>query len=344
MSQSKDPLSAFPLGVDVSAEFDGIFYGNIISAVLFGITIVQAWLYVNNNRDKWWMRCFVAFLMYAIRIVTSRTTVDLNGSCSMLDLTSTFLGAQILHHYFVANFGNLLNMTLVSKPVVITDVVTVVVVFCVQSFFVSRVWLLGNFHWTIPAFSAAMAVAAMVSGLAGVAQMFTEISVTEFEMADLKLKVGLEAGFAAVADILATAALSWSFYQSRTGIQRTDTLLQKLLQYTVTRGLFVTVAQTTFLIMWLVQTDRLWWTPFYFNLTKIYVITMVAMLNSRESLRATAGTVVTSSDMRFAARSGLSQSQTQQSGNAFTLDKPGSIVESDSVNSQNKAVFIGHKD
>ncbi|KAF5350336.1 hypothetical protein D9758_012791 [Tetrapyrgos nigripes] len=125
---------------------------------------------------------------------------------------------------------------------------------------------------------------------------------------NIKVKIALEASFAAVADILATIQLSWTFHQSRTGTHRTDTLVEKLLAYTVTRGLFVTIAQILFIIMFVVDTERLTWTAFYYILTKIYVITMLAILNSRQSLRDTIGSHVTQDpNMDFAMRSAISR-------------------------------------
>ncbi|THU86455.1 hypothetical protein K435DRAFT_868281 [Dendrothele bispora CBS 962.96] len=93
---SRIPVSSLPIGIDLSEAIDGFFYGNIIAAVLFGITIVQAWIYANSNTDKWPLRLLVAILV-------------------LLDFATTCLNAQILHHYLVSNFGNLMIATLVTK-------------------------------------------------------------------------------------------------------------------------------------------------------------------------------------------------------------------------------------
>ncbi|EEB90682.1 hypothetical protein MPER_11077 [Moniliophthora perniciosa FA553] len=78
-------------------------------------------------------------------------------------------------------------------------------------------------------------------------------------------------------DIILTVCLSWSFTHAKTGFERTDTLLQKLFQYTVTRGLLMTLFHITLLVVYLAQTDSFNWAPFHFCSSKLYVISMIAM-------------------------------------------------------------------
>jgi hypothetical protein len=136
-----------------------------------------------------------------------------------------------------------------------------------------------------------------------------------------------------------TTALCWSFSHVHTGVKRTDTLLQKFFQYTVTRGVLVTLDQTLFLVLFLTKTEKLWWLPFHLCSSKIYVNTMIAMLNSRNSLRANFDNrngIITDSDLP-----GYSSSHTGTSRNislvetnairtAGSSDKTGSTNESGS--------------
>ncbi|THU86454.1 hypothetical protein K435DRAFT_683581 [Dendrothele bispora CBS 962.96] len=89
-----------------------------------------------------------------------------------------------------------------------------------------------------------------------------------------QLEIGWNCSLAAVSDIIASVSLLWAFSSLKNGIKQTDTLLQKIFQYTVTRGLFVTIDQTTLVIIFLIKPETLWWTPFHFSLSKVYVITM----------------------------------------------------------------------
>ncbi|THV01208.1 hypothetical protein K435DRAFT_793550 [Dendrothele bispora CBS 962.96] len=227
MSQgaSSPTISGAPVGVDASGLFDPYFYGSFIASVLFGITIVQAWIYINTNTDKWPLRSLVT------------------------------------------NFGDIEIIAIIT------------------TFFAYRVWQLQKFHWIVPVLIVLCAGGGAAAGIASTVGEFQNNVVTVFEGSKQKFEVGWNSSLSALSDIIATVTLSWSFKSAKTGIKRTDTLLQKLLQYTVTRGLFVSVIQTLLVITF---PDKLWWTPFHLSLSKVYVITMIAMLNSRKALRAQA--------------------------------------------------------
>jgi len=175
------------------------------------------------------------------------------------------------------------------------------IVFCVEVFFASRVWLLKQFHWTVPLVIILSALGAAAAGLATVVTQFQNPALV-FIGTDTRprVEIGFDSILSAFSDIVVTTALCWAFARSQTGIKRTDTLLQKLFQYTVTRGLFVSLDQTIFVIIYLIKPEKLWWMPFHLSFSKVYVITMVAMLNSRDSLRndLDSGAVITDSDMR----------------------------------------------
>ncbi|THU98301.1 hypothetical protein K435DRAFT_838219 [Dendrothele bispora CBS 962.96] len=245
---------------------DPFFYGIIITSVLFGITILQVWIYINTNRDKWPLRCLVALLF-------------------CLDLANTCLTAQILHYYFVSNFGNIVIATTITNVIIIECLITLIITLAVELFFASRVWLTGMVHWIVPILIAMTALGGTVAGIVGITDLFQDHSLASLTEHKPKLEVGCNASLSAVSDMITTIALLWGFSTHKIGIKQTDTLLEKLCRYIVTRGLFVTMDQTVFAITFLIKPEKLWWTPFHFSLSKVYVITMVAMLNARGDLR-----------------------------------------------------------
>ncbi|THU81413.1 hypothetical protein K435DRAFT_972353 [Dendrothele bispora CBS 962.96] len=295
MSQGASPptIPGAPVGVDASELFDPYFYGSFIASVLFGITIVQAWIYINTNSDRWPLRSLVGVLV-------------------VLDFVMTCLNAQILHHYLVANFGDLGIILIITTPIDVEYLLMLLMIFVVETFFAYRVWQLQKFHWIVPALIVLCAAGGAAAGIASTVGQFQNNLVIIFEGSKQKFEVGWNSSLSALSDIIATIALSWSFSSAKTGIKRTDTLLQKLLQYTVTRGLFVSIIQTLLVITFLVDPAKLWWTPFHLSLSKVYVITMIAMLNSRKALRAQANiSVITDSGMGVQSEPGNSASYEQ---------------------------------
>ncbi|KAK0200363.1 hypothetical protein DFS33DRAFT_1360831 [Desarmillaria ectypa] len=51
--------------------YNSIFYGYVLSILLFGITVVQAWNYITTNSDHWLMRVFVALLLWVSFLLLS---------------------------------------------------------------------------------------------------------------------------------------------------------------------------------------------------------------------------------------------------------------------------------
>ncbi|KAF9070771.1 hypothetical protein BDP27DRAFT_1322991 [Rhodocollybia butyracea] len=292
--------------VDVSGTMDGFFYGYAVSTVLFGITVVQTWIYLNNNKDKWPFRILVTMLVLG-------------------DFATTCLVTESIHYYLVANFGDTSVLDAITVPMAIEYFLTLLIVFCVQIFFATRVWRLGHFHWTVYASIVLTAIGSLASGLSAAGELANNNnSLLDLSAENSQFEVGWECGLSAVSDVITTIALCWSFNHGQTGINRTDNLLQKLFQYTVTRGLLVTLDQTLFLVLFLTKTQKLWWLPFHLCSSKIYVNTMVAMLNSRTGLQQAfdVRSIITDSDMRTTTITG------SQSGRDNTSqpnpDKPGS--------------------
>ncbi|KAF5311270.1 hypothetical protein D9758_018726 [Tetrapyrgos nigripes] len=181
----------------------------------------------------------------------------------------------------------------------------------------TRVWLIGKFRWILLPIGL-LATAALVAGFFLVAHL----SHNSFDVVRdpiLRLQFGIETCCAAVADVLVTFHLCYHFFQFRTGIRRTDKLIQKLIQALVTRGVLVTMGQICVIATFYAGARQLYWMTFYFNLSKLYAITMFAILNSREKFRGIAGDVVTDGDFSYAMNSRL---QTRRSENTISFNHP----------------------
>jgi hypothetical protein len=66
----------------------------------------------------------------------------------------------------------------------------------------------------------------------------------------------------------------WSSYSCPRRSLRADQILKRLIDFIVRRGILVTTAQISTLIVFFVQPNGMYWTPVYFCTSKIYVITM----------------------------------------------------------------------
>ncbi|TDL16501.1 hypothetical protein BD410DRAFT_795248, partial [Rickenella mellea] len=109
------------------------------------------------------------------------------------------------------------------------------------------------------------------------------------QMVSTKMKVvnTLEGGFAAVSDIIATVAMVVMFADSALHTKRLNSVLRTLLIYTFNRGIVVTAAQVSMVVLYLCGPQKFYWNPVHMCLTKLYVNTL-RELNARAQLRSQA--------------------------------------------------------
>jgi len=79
--------------VDLSNSFGAAFIGLLVSVMLFGLTVVQTWIYFWNyrNRDSRALKFLIAFV-------------------TVMDALHTFICAYAVYWYLVLNFGNVENL------------------------------------------------------------------------------------------------------------------------------------------------------------------------------------------------------------------------------------------
>ncbi|KAK7037409.1 hypothetical protein VNI00_011159, partial [Paramarasmius palmivorus] len=262
---------------DIDVDIAGLggnvaFIGTALSSFLSGVIICQAFTYVHSNKDGWPLRGMVFLTIVA-------------------DLGGTVANNLFLYHFTVRLFilGTCRESFLISSKIckffAVEVLLSLVVVFLVELFFARCVYLLNRTHWIVPSAIAISACAAFVMGLGkqsknthftfqreeqGLSDWSTTPAIPHF----LQLDFGLSAALSALSDVLVTIAIWWSFLRSRTGFRQVDSLMKKLIEYTVTRGILVTVFQVIYLAVFLAMTTSLHWVPFQLIMSKVYVITM----------------------------------------------------------------------
>ncbi|GAW09736.1 hypothetical protein LENED_011921 [Lentinula edodes] len=80
--------------------------------------------------------------------------------------------------------------------------------------------------------------------------------------------------------LISSGAICWGYRSSQAMTRRTESVLQQILQFAVTRGVLLVAAQIVAAIMFEVEPETLRWMIFHMMLDKIYVITMSEPLSS----------------------------------------------------------------
>ncbi|KAK0200365.1 hypothetical protein DFS33DRAFT_1360870 [Desarmillaria ectypa] len=162
----------------------------------------------------------------------------------------------------------------------------------VRIYFVSKMYLLQPQNRVAPVIVMILGVLSFGAGLAYIVDQAKRPTVDDLVSKMRTLENSLENGFAAAADLITTIALSVYLSKSRTGIQRTDTILQSLFRYILGRGILVFLMHAIKLTMHITSPRGLMWMPIYLCLSKVYTITMLAALNYRPQLQEKFGQVI----------------------------------------------------
>lgn len=257
-------------GINLSESFGPLFWGFVISLLLCGITIVQAYIYFPAHKDPPIVR-WTAFTMI------------------IFDLTSSALYAQSVYHYLIPHFGSLTRFASITPEISAECLFSALITFNSQMYFVYQlhsVKRLGTTTWIVIGSIAACAVLALGGGIACVVSMYIfHNGVLSHRNNFFAIGFGLAKGFGALTDILATIAMCVYLTSSKTGIAETNTLLNKLIQFVVQRGALVTLVQTLLVITFYAAPNHVYWLAFHINVTKLYANTFFAMLNGRHHLK-----------------------------------------------------------
>ncbi|KAK0187184.1 hypothetical protein F5146DRAFT_1063846 [Armillaria mellea] len=225
---------------DISKQADPLFYGYTLSTILFGIVFVQGWTYINANNDTWRMRALVALLV-------------------ALETVSTCVMTQIMQFYFIKNYGNSKVLVVTPMGFLVEIAATIVIILMVRIYFVSKLYLLQPQNRVVPAMVMALGMLSFGAGLAYIVDQGRHPTVDGLVSKMRTVENCLDNGFAAAADLITTIALSVYLSKSRTGIQRTDTILHKLFRYILGRGILVFLMHTVKLIMHIVTPKEILW-------------------------------------------------------------------------------------
>jgi hypothetical protein len=162
-----------------------------------------------------------------------------------------------------------------------------IIAFLAQMYFISQIYHLkpaGLIHNVVLYTIACLSFIGFVFGMACASVMLLNQLTPHYNL-HFELVFGGAKGANAVCDILATAAMIHYISKAKTGIKSTSNLLDALAVIFMERGALVMLLQIfTFVMFFAFENPQYWLAP-HLLLTKMYVNTFFAILNSRQFLR-----------------------------------------------------------
>ncbi|KAF6760860.1 hypothetical protein DFP72DRAFT_56129 [Ephemerocybe angulata] len=251
------------------------FVGMVVAATLHGVSCVQAVYYFTHQSDRWPIKLLVAAVM-------------------VFDTVHQALITHTVYTYTVTNWGNGDILGLLVWSLLVEVLFNGLTALLVQSFLTMRVWRLSNHSVLLTGLTGILVVAEF-----GCVIAFTGLSIgmkTFARLAELEaLSITVNA-LAAAGDVLIAATLCTILHRSRTGFHRSDTMINRLILFSVNTGFLTSLCAVGSLISIVVAGHTFLYIAFFFCIGRLYTNSLLATLNARKLIRGSADGIHTTSD------------------------------------------------
>jgi len=193
-------------------------------------------------------------------------------------LHQAFVG-HIAWYYIVDNAGSLLVLLnppiwTLSAQILLGALAGLIVKIC----FGLRVWKFSRGNLLVTGLILGMALAQFVMAVLFTIRSF-HLRVGQADEIKTLATTALSLGVAT--DILTAASLSYFLHKMRTGYKRSDTLINRLIIYSVNTGTLTSIFSGAVLVTYNMMPDNLIFIALYFILSKLYANSCLATLNMR---------------------------------------------------------------
>ncbi|KAF8581216.1 hypothetical protein K439DRAFT_1636371 [Ramaria rubella] len=250
--------------VNPAAVYRPVLFGAMLSAILTGINLCRTYEYVSSNSDR---KIFKGVLILLV----------------LLDLCGSLVITLVLDHNVIGSFGEPIGAALNSLPsyYFLENLGSVLVTIATQSYTAWTIYMVDGRWWPLCVLILGGVLGELGLGIYIVAQMAHGSSLSSISGGSFHLIAGLWNAVASFVDIIATIGLCTLLHTVRTPFRSTDHLINRIMFNFINRGVLITVVQILFVALWFAQSTTLLWTPFYFATGKLYLTTLLALLNMK---------------------------------------------------------------
>nr|GAT53931.1 predicted protein [Mycena chlorophos] len=239
--------------------------GFALATTFYGISVLQVYLYYRTYpKDRLGLKLTVA-LLFAV------------------DTTGSMMVGHSLYTYHVFNYYNPLKSLEIPWSFALEKFLVTFTTFVAQCFYAHTIYKATS-QRLIVVFVLALACASLTLGLGSwtTAAIFDSplsvVSTHKFAVISACVQ-----SFAALDDVIITASLCWYLRRRRGDLPSTNSILDSLIIYAVSRGALTALAQILFLITNVGFPGRTYWQPFHQIVGKLYVNSVLATLNVRST-------------------------------------------------------------
>ncbi|KAF8963151.1 hypothetical protein BDZ97DRAFT_1051936 [Flammula alnicola] len=288
--------------LDLDNTLGAAFLGNIIAGVLYGITCLQTYVYYKKSQGD-----HISFrvLIYALWV---------------LDTFHLALVTHALYFYLIKSYSNPLALLSPNWSIISQVFVTCVSDLVVRAIYGRRVWMISHNIFvsvlvsitSAAAFGEPFKIVTMLCLTNYVSRrrncfrspgvsirmqsslqpprvknflLYSFLEKTFANFSHISYLIYIALGSAVAADILIATSLCISLSRSRTGFKKTDSMVTALMLYAINSSVLTTVCSAACFITYTIWPAQFTFIGIYFCLSKLFLNSLLAMLNGRKALK-----------------------------------------------------------
>lgn len=296
--------------VELDNTFGALLLGVLCAAVFYGVTCVQTIYYYTHHLDRWPLKLLV-------------------GAVVLADTANQILSTHAVYTYCIVWWGDFERLASAEAPW--SSLVCVALAglsgLLVQSFMMMRVWRFSDRNIVLTGIIGFLVCGGFGAVLAYVYLAFRDPSFASLvKLWALTVTVNI---MAVASDMLIAAALCILLHRSRTGYRRSDSMINRLILFSVNTGIATSICAVACLISLLAAKNSFLYMAFYNSIPRFYTNTLLASLNSRRLIRASGepATVSALQGLSFTRRTTVtvtssSRTDKMEPSSLFHLDTP----------------------
>ncbi|KAF7296711.1 hypothetical protein HMN09_01080200 [Mycena chlorophos] len=270
------------LGQPLDNTMGSMLLGVIVSAVLYGISLLQCLFYFTRyTRDPPYLKALVK--VAATSLSASWNMPQQVATTVLLDSVHLAFVTHTIYHYLITQYYFQESLKVMVWSVSLEAVPTGVTGSLVQLFYAHRVWKMSHKNKPLTALIVLIVLATSACGTAWVV-LALEAGTYERLLKISPLTISINA-LSTTTDVIITTTLCFMLYRTRPASLETESMVNRLILFTINTGLLTSLCAVASLVSLVISPQTLIYASFYFCIGRLYSNALLASLNARAVIR-----------------------------------------------------------
>jgi len=198
-----------------------------------------------------------------------------------LDTVNFGLTTHALYFYLILSYPDTPPLSDFTYTYCAGVGISVLTIFIVQIYYSHRIWIASQ-NAAVAVGIAVISFAAFALGIAATAIITKKLLLSSLTTPRLKAIMASSQGLTFLSGVATVAALSFYSPSQNPAVNLTERLYNIVVGYGITRGFIATTIQFGYFVTFLSAQSQTFWMPFYLVASKIFINSLLTMLNVRE--------------------------------------------------------------